>query len=353
MDTQFWSKLDLYQSVDDLIDLMGISLTGGSFPLKSLDLAYRFCHNFSLEIIPFPSTKICGILCRDDNRTEIALNERRDKIMQNFDCMHELIHYFFHDGPVFNCAEKSNRSIEWQANEGAAQALVPYQLFIPEYVSRMKSCSRNQCNTIIIHSDLAELFNVTTVVIRNRINSLEYEIYQYLRGIPLSDIVILSKKQLERRGINKLIEHRTYCTHCRSIVNKNDNYCIACGNDLNDLSDWPNERTYSGVDYMIYQGLDVDESGKACICPRCSNEEMISGTRYCHICGIGLVNECGNESCGFPVSGNSRYCPDCGYRTTFFQQGFLKAWDAQITATPPPAVRKIPLPPTHPTLKSV
>lgn len=334
--TPCWTKRELYQNVDE--QLAKLNVNRNSWVDATL-LAYEHCHNMDMRILKL-GKGLCAILHKGPHGTTLALNQERNDLMQNFDCMHELIHYFFHPRQsVFRCVEKNqfiqNPIQEWQANEGAAQALVPYQVFIPEYVSRMKSCSRNQWNTIIVHNDLAKLFNVTLSVIRNRISSLEYEIYQYLRGIPLSDLIIMSKKQLEKHGLNTIVEHRLYCTRCRSVVNKNANYCIACGNDLNDLSDWPDERTYSGVDYVIYSGIDIDENDRAITCPVCYNEE-IDG-HYCKICGSQIINYCTNdEDCRFhaPLPGNARFCHVCGSMSTFNKSGYLKAWDEPIVEVP-------------------
>ncbi len=61
------------------------------------EIVQRHVKNPKLEYVPFPTTKICGILYKGDRSTAIALNDKHTKAMQNFDCMHELIHYFLHD----------------------------------------------------------------------------------------------------------------------------------------------------------------------------------------------------------------------------------------------------------------
>lgn len=339
MANRCWTKQKLYIEVDLLLKRLTFQWEPDDFPIDPINIAYEHCHNLSIETIDFGKLPICSILNKGAKGTSIALNKSRNETMQRFDCMHELIHYFFHQGPNFYCSDNNfitqNSIQEWQANEGAAQALVPYQTFIPEYVSRMKNCARSQWNTAIIHFELAQKYNVTEHVVRNRISSLEYEIYQYFRGVPLSKLVIMSKKQIEKHGINKLIEHRIYCTHCRSLVSNNDNYCLVCGSDFNDLSDWPNDKTYSGVDYVIYSGIDIDENDRAITCPVCYNEE-IDG-HYCKICGSQIINYCTNdEDCRFhaPLPGNARFCHVCGSMSTFNKSGYLKAWDEPIVEVP-------------------
>lgn len=94
---------------------------------------------------------------------------------------------------------------------------------------------------------------------------------------------------------------------------------------------------------MFYNdGFQVNENGKAMICPRCKNEEIYDDDDhdYCQICGTYLINECAatyletdtgfrhlQQSCGRPVAGNARFCPNCGNVTTFFERGLLEPWE--------------------------
>lgn len=327
-----WTKQDLYLEVDSLINQLTFQWEPEDFPINPLSLAYEHCLNLSVEIVDFGKLPLCAILSKGSRGTSISLSKGRSETMQRFDCMHELIHYFFHHGPNFYCLDKNtilqNAIQEWQANEGAAQALVPYQIFIPEYVSRIRNCTRNQWNMAIIHNELAQFFNVTTIVIRNRISSLEYEIYQHLQGVPVSELVVLSKKQLSKYGLDKLVEHRMYCTNCHAIVDIDDDYCDICGMSFATQHDFPDQKTYSGVDYMVHQGIDIDENGRAVRCPVCDNEE-IDG-QHCKICGAGIINYCTNDnncSYGNPLEGNARFCHHCGGKSFFYQNGYLKPWD--------------------------
>lgn len=83
---------------------------------------------------------------------------------------------------------------------------------------------------------------------------------------------------------------------------------------------------------MIYDdGYELDEKGRALICPRCGNEQMAGNGRYCRICSSNLVNRCINDgdsydSCGKIAPGNARYCEYCGCETTFFKDELLKPW---------------------------
>ena len=97
MNTRYWNKTNLYRQVDalkkELQSLYVFNATG----IDSKGLAYQCVNNLAIREIPFDNTKICGILYKGDRKTAIGLNVNRTPEMQNFDCMHELIHYFFHD----------------------------------------------------------------------------------------------------------------------------------------------------------------------------------------------------------------------------------------------------------------
>lgn len=168
MNTRYWNKTNLYRQVDalkkELQSLYVFNATG----IDSKGLAYQCVNNLAIREIPFDNTKICGILYKGDRKTAIGLNVNRTPEMQNFDCMHELIHYFFHDICYCQCIcsdEQSGEYIqqdriqEWQANEGAAQFLVPYQDFIPRFTKLLNS------GVTGVQSILAEYYNVTTQVI--------------------------------------------------------------------------------------------------------------------------------------------------------------------------------------------
>ena len=166
-----------------------------------------------IEDIPF-SSNICGILDKELHVTSIALNSNRTPDMQNFDCMHEIIHYFFHEVPQqpricydgsYGRIEQDSR-IEWQANEGAAQFLVPYQDFIPRFLRLLDEPAGTCC----IQGLLADHYGVTPQVINIRIANLGYEIDQYRAGIPMNKITLLSKRKQIEAGIQPT-SYRAMC----------------------------------------------------------------------------------------------------------------------------------------------
>jgi len=199
MNTHYWDKATLYFHVDKLKKSMGFTEVIES--PDPFEIVQRYVKNPEIEYVPFPTTKICGILYKGDRSTSIALNANRTKEMQNFDCMHELIHYFLHDMSYCQCICSDSTNVaqdsylEWQANEGTAQFLVPYQDFIPRFSKQLAS---NYGNIPYI---LAEHYRVTPHVINIRLDSLAYEIDQYRIGTPLNDLKLLSRTKRNAQGI--------------------------------------------------------------------------------------------------------------------------------------------------------
>jgi Zn-dependent peptidase ImmA (M78 family) len=83
--------------------------------------------------------------------------------------MHELVHYWFLPAENYfyiyqdRIEQPINR--EWQANEGAAQALMPMGLFVRKYHQYGGNVGA-----------LADLFNVGTTAVQYRVQNLRWEI---------------------------------------------------------------------------------------------------------------------------------------------------------------------------------
>lgn len=340
MKTDYWNKKKLYNEVDKLKYELGLELTSDIYPIDSKKLGKYNCKNLIIDEIPFPSQYICGILYKGDNSTSIALNSNRETYQQNFDCMHELIHYFFHDISYCQlmCSEKNinqDSYIEWQANEGAAQFLVPYQIFIPKYLELEKKYAHSFWEDDSIE-ELAEYFNVSYSVIKNRINNLENEILQYKKGTNINSLVVISKSKAISLGLNSFKIKQLYCNNCLSIINDNYNYCPICGNDLINHTFFKQKKR-KGAGFMIYKNeVELDENKKAKICPRCGNEEILEGP-YCKICGLELFNRCINydennwDGCGEVCDANARFCHKCGSKTSYYNLNIMSDYTTENT----------------------
>ena len=90
---------------------------------------------------------------------------------------------------------------------------------------------------------------------------------------------------------------------------------------------------------MIYDdGIEMDENGRAKVCPVCGNEQFSENADFCRICGFAVYNLCE----GTPIhddfgnyegveqhrnAGNARFCEKCGQPTHFFKSKILRPFD--------------------------
>ncbi len=126
---------------------------------------------------------------------------------------------------------------------------------------------------------------------------------------------------------------KKFCNNCGSsiITKKNISFCPICGK----------EELKWGNGTMIYKKYDTHEDiNKVKICLNCDNEETNIAGDFCQICGKPLVNKCDDRGwdnypsddgrpCGKPVPSNARYCPYCGGKTTFLNDGVLEEWEVE------------------------
>lgn len=195
------AKKELYNCVDWLRNYyFGAPYSGG--PVDVLGLCGRI-PNVTIYKRHFETVGFCGAAIAGIKMNTIILNSARSEIEQNFDCGHELIHLSMHRGQndgVFQCfGSNQNTFLEWQANEGAAQLLVPYQDFIPRFADCIS------VGETALHGApafFAEHYHVSQQVINLRIKNLSYEIDQFCCGTRVEDIKLLSRNQLNIRDIH-------------------------------------------------------------------------------------------------------------------------------------------------------
>lgn len=191
-------KEKLYAHADFYRDLLGVPFNQ---PVKLVDVLAPYAQ-FEIEYCNFKTPGLCGVAMVGNKTDTIILNSNRTSEEQNFDCGHEFLHLTKHRKlqDSFNCFTKAkpqqNTFCEWQANEGSAQLLVPYQDFIPRFLKLLDS------GALGIQYTLAEYYHVTPQVINIRLDSLSYEIDQYREGARLDCLELLSRNQRTSRGIN-------------------------------------------------------------------------------------------------------------------------------------------------------
>lgn len=202
----YYSKKGLYNEIGKIKEFLGFYRTSYNIDL----IGYCISAGMHVESIPFKTPGLRGMAVVGNPKQEdiILLNSHRNKIEQNFDCGHEVIHLCLHRNigkNSFNCFEPTKSSqnpyLEWHANEGSAEFFVPYEVLLP----LLKEKVGNSQDYHIIEKakyELAQIFNVPEAVITYRIENLKYEIKQYLDGTPLEQIEILSHRQQKLRGIS-------------------------------------------------------------------------------------------------------------------------------------------------------
>jgi Zn-dependent peptidase ImmA (M78 family) len=196
-------KLELYQFVDGLRLLLGIN--NDRYPLDIIGINRN--RGNIVDFHRYQSGRFCAAVFLGHRSDTIILNSLRSDKERNFDCAHETLHWAKHrdqgDG-IFSCSSigalNENQFLEWEANEGAAELLIPYRLFIPLYIKLMKK-ERGRWSYRSFLSIAATRFAVTEAMVKVRFESLKYEISQTEHGTPFDKIEILSAAEQRRRRI--------------------------------------------------------------------------------------------------------------------------------------------------------
>jgi Zn-dependent peptidase ImmA (M78 family)/RNA polymerase subunit RPABC4/transcription elongation factor Spt4 len=192
--------------------------------------------------------------------------------------------------------------------------------------------ARNTLSPFIVVDEL-KLTSKADIIYYFRISQKAADTRLKCLGLDFKNTTFSTTRDLLRQFTNFIFSTR-YSNHCNQcgyfFVYERAKYCPICGHS---------KLLKRGVKKMKYSGYKLDENGRACICPKCENEETSLGDN-CIICGTGLINKCAqtnisydngydeySQSCDTVAPGNARYCYNCGNETTFFQSGFLKSWD--------------------------
>jgi Zn-dependent peptidase ImmA (M78 family) len=125
---------------------------------------------------------------------------------------HEFVHLKLHRNEktaVFGCYDDTSSGrdpfMEWQANEGAAEILVPHRSFLKD-VQSMKDCFSCPADIDMSIKALAQKYKVTENVISIRFESLSFEVGRVLGGSdPMGVPVVTSKvKKLMKNKITSV-----------------------------------------------------------------------------------------------------------------------------------------------------
>ena len=200
------AKESLYRYVDSLRKQLRID--SYSYPLNTIDIC-KSDDTTDVEYHKFSTNGFCAAALIGDRTDTVVINLNRTPEEQNFDCGHELVHLTKHRNKginIFSCydlgskATTQNPILEWEANEGSAELVAPYRLLLPGIKqSGFDLTTYEGISNLKIY--LSEKFGVSVPVIKYRLESLKYEIYQYLNGMRLDSIRLLSKNQLFKENI--------------------------------------------------------------------------------------------------------------------------------------------------------
>ena len=208
---RYLNKKELYGEVDKIRQRI-FKCTEYEYPFPLADWI-KHVNGLSFESLPFKTKALRGmaVIAEKPNQNHvILLNSNLSVYEQNFYCGHELVHLCLHrDTPSkqFNCYDKvmpnQDPFLEWQANEGAAEFLVPYKILFPlikEHIDEFNDYG----DIYSFKLNLSNEFMVTETVIEIRLESLKYEIMQYINGVNIENINFLSRTQQKRLGIKAI-----------------------------------------------------------------------------------------------------------------------------------------------------
>lgn len=302
----FIERPRFYSLIENKMKDLGIG--EDDYPVDSIKIASLFKDNLHIEFLDFQSPSIGGVMYKGIHKSSMALNNLRTKKGMNFDCMHELIHYWFHPTGTNLCFDtgftKQNNTREWQANEGAAEILMPKKLFKRMYMDYRGSVK-----------GLSDYFLVGEKAVTYRVSNLGLDKINF--------------KLLRTCGRKKNI----HCAICGNIdFSYRDYYCKICGEPIFVIKD---------TRWVKYgEGVELDEFGHAIECPVCGSRDIIPFENTCRSCGASLFQKCtdnGNDdipadekSCGRVLDGSARYCKRCGHKSTFYRDKYLKDWQEEM-----------------------
>ena len=165
------TRTELYRDLDLLRSSLG-------YPIERPCDPYALAARLGCDVAAhtFDSPHIGGVLLRSgqafpSKRGIILLNDARLPQAQRFTLAHELVHFALHtERREFFCAvEQTDRQMEWQANEGASELLLPHRLLGPMLAAHRYAWAAYEGEWI---GRIAREYGVSATVVRIRAETL-------------------------------------------------------------------------------------------------------------------------------------------------------------------------------------
>lgn len=365
-----------YTKIDSAAQSILVQNCNVSFPINILSLIDQFSNIELMTYKEFDNDEMnpgfkAGTISSDAFTMQVGENEyivvynddTSDNLVQRirFSLAHELGHIsldHFKNGETilarnrFGISDNRYKYLEKEADIFANQLLAPSYLipsdWKPRFVASVFDISSSSAEiTCSVRRQYPWLTPRYSFV--KAFNNAGYNIRKfYLNKQPRND----AKYSNFQKFFLKTIYH--YCNNCKSLeanIEKELNFCSICGS--NDLIIVKNNNYFQfheteeqevkffprgDSNEMEYNILKLDEEGRlAEPCPKCGNENP--SLNFCSVCGSDIINKCtgqrkresgfivSSEPCKSPLKGHERYCPECGSRSTFLDNGFLESWD--------------------------
>ncbi len=182
----------LYRRIDSMRRKYGIQ---GVFD----PYAFAGAQAIPLALHRFTNERLRGILVRTGAYHGVILDTRLTPAEQRFTLTHEIVHFELHCGEQGGSAFQNN-SGEYQADEGAAELLMPYRDFIPRVAAARRKLLQNPTEAL---TRLALHYQLNCEYIRRRMISLDHELDLYRKGTPVCALEPLSYHRRQELGVTE------------------------------------------------------------------------------------------------------------------------------------------------------
>lgn len=187
------TRRTLYRRMDAMREKYGIRGVFDPYAFaeaQGIPLTRHHFHDPRLHGILVRTADCCGVILRAD------LTPARER----FYLTHELVHRELHYGETGRTAF-ADSGREYQADEGAAELLMPYRDLIPRALSLRRRFLSNPTAALQI---LAAHYRLDLETVRRRLRSLQHEIALCRSGVPVSEIVPLSRREVQMLGLRDI-----------------------------------------------------------------------------------------------------------------------------------------------------